>query len=101
MKARSYLIEFLLTLLLGAVFQTGAATFTVSNTADNGVGSLRDALLGATNGDIIDVTGVSGTILLTSGDLVITNSLEIKGPGPQLLSINGNFPATTNRIFSI
>src|SRR5258707_6701739 len=36
---------------------------------DSGPGSLRDALAIANDGDRIDATGVSGTILLTSGEL--------------------------------
>jgi len=43
----------------------------VTNTSDSGPGSLRDALAVAREGDTIDATGVSGTILLTSGELQI------------------------------
>ena len=41
----------------------------VTNTNDSGPGSLRQALADANDGDTIDATGVSGTILLTSGEL--------------------------------
>src|SRR5262249_13031663 len=41
----------------------------VTNTNDSGPGSLRDALAVANDGDTIDATGISGTILLTSGQL--------------------------------
>src|SRR5215475_1483177 len=44
----------------------------VTNTNDSGPGSLRDALA-QNGGDTIDATGVSGTILLTSGALQITH----------------------------
>jgi len=58
------------------------ATIIVTNTADSGSGSLRSALASAGNGDTIDATGVSGSILLTSGQLVVNKSVTILGPGP-------------------
>src|SRR5437667_5377276 len=68
----------------------------VTNTADSGPGSLRDALAAAIDGDTIDATGISGTILLTSGELQITHAVTIAGPGPESLSIDGN---ATFRVF--
>src|SRR4029077_18263988 len=63
----------------------------VTNTDDSGPGSLRDALAAANDGDTIDATGVSGTILLTSGELQIsTPGVTIKGPGAGTLAVNGN-----------
>jgi hypothetical protein len=62
----------------------------VTNTNDSGPGSLRDALVDAKDGDTIDVTGVSGTILLTSGELQVTHNVTINGPGVANLAINGN-----------
>ena len=62
----------------------------VTNTADSGPGSLRDALAAAVDGDIIDATGISGTILLTSGELQITTAVAINGPGDTSLTIDGN-----------
>ena len=53
----------------------------VTNTNDSGPGSLRDALASANDGDTIDATGVSGTILLTSGELQINQNVTINGPG--------------------
>ena len=44
----------------------------VTNTNDSGPGSLRDALAIANDGDTVDATGVSGTILLTGGDANLT-----------------------------
>jgi hypothetical protein len=78
-----------------------AATIAVTNTADSGAGSLRAALASAANGDMIDATGVSGTITLTSGELSITNGVSINCPGRANLAIDGNFPNTTNRVFQI
>ena len=68
----------------------------VTNTDDSGPGSLRDALAAAVDGDIIDATGISGTILLTSGELQITHAITINGPGAGSLSIEGN---ATFRVF--
>ena len=62
----------------------------VTNTDDSGPGSLRDALAAAVDGDIIDATGISGTILLTSGELQITHAVTINGPGAGSLAVDGN-----------
>jgi subtilisin family serine protease len=67
-----------------------AHTIFVTNTADSGPGTLRAALGSAANGDTIDASGVSGTILLTSGALLVSNSVTILGPGPANLAVNGN-----------
>ena len=75
-----------------------AATITVSNTNDNGAGSLRTALAVAGSGDTIDATGISGTIVLTSGQLMVATGLTILGPGPANLAINGN---STSRVFHV
>ena len=68
----------------------------VTNINDSGAGSLRDALAAANDGDTIDATGVSGTILLTSGELQITHNVTINGPGAVSLAVNGN---ATFRVF--
>src|SRR5262249_27842690 len=62
----------------------------VTNTNDSGPGSLRQALAVAINGDTIDATGVSGTILLTSGALEIAHNVRINGPGAGNLAVKGN-----------
>jgi len=62
----------------------------VTNTDDSGPGSLRDALAAANDGDIIAATGISGTILLTSGELQITHAVTINGPGAGSLAVDGN-----------
>jgi hypothetical protein len=68
----------------------------VTNTNDSGHGSLRDALAAANDGDTIDATGVSGTILLTSGELQINHNVTINGSGAQNLAVNGH---ATFRVF--
>lgn len=91
MKTRIVLT--LITLLCASVanVQSGrAATIIVTNTNDSGPGSLRQALAAANYGDTIDATGVSGTILLTSGELGIGHNVTIDGPGAGTLVVNGN-----------
>jgi len=66
-----------------------ATIIPVTNTFDSGSGSLRDALAIANNGDTIDATGVSGTIRLMTGALVVDKNVTISGPGATRLSING------------
>src|SRR5215472_11552732 len=73
-----------------------AITCTVTTTADSGPGTLRDCLASAA--DTIDATGVSGTIMLTSGELQVTHDVTINGPGAATLAVNGN---ATLRVFHI
>src|SRR5262249_40857450 len=84
---------------LGATAQ--AATITVTSTDDSGAGTLRNALANAADSDTIDASGVSGAITLTTGQLSVTNSVTILGPGAHILAVNGNYPNTTNRVFYI
>ncbi|MBI3421628.1 MAG: hypothetical protein HY011_01695 [Acidobacteria bacterium] len=82
------------------VFRVQAATLTVTNTNDSRAGSLRQAVANAAAGDTIDFTGLSlpATITLTSGQIEITKSLTIAGPGARQLTINGG---NASRIFLI
>jgi Right handed beta helix region len=68
----------------------------VTNTDDSGPGSLRDALAIANDGDTIDAAGISGTILLTSGELQINDNVTINGPGAENLAVDGD---ATFRVF--
>jgi hypothetical protein len=71
-----------------------AATFTVANLADSGTGSLRQAVLDANAAPGADtiafVPGLAGTITLTSGEILITDSLTVNGPGAGALTVSGN-----------
>lgn len=69
----------------------------VTNTNDSGAGSLRQAIIDAAVGEEITFS-VSGTIILTTGDLDITDDLIITGPGSGSLAIDGN---VTSRIFNV
>src|SRR6266545_3766280 len=95
-------ILFLFTLLCAAVISVSsayAATITVTSTADSGMGSLRQALADANDGDTINFdAAVSGTITLTSGELLVNDSITISGPDADLLAVNGN---AASRVFHI
>jgi hypothetical protein len=83
--------------------RTVPSTFTVSNLADSGVGSLREAVAAANatpGADLIRFAGAAraGTIGLTSGELAITDDLILDGPGAGRLTISGN---EASRVFSI
>ncbi len=73
--------------LSGTGGQLAAATNTVTSLADNGPGSLRQAIAGAVAGDTINFA-VAGTIPLQS-QLAINKSLFIAGPGATDLTLSG------------
>ncbi|MEM9540403.1 MAG: CHAT domain-containing protein [Cyanobacteria bacterium P01_E01_bin.42] len=79
-------------------------TWTVSNTADAGAGSLRDAIENqAGNGDMItfDTTGVfasPATIQLATEIAWMTDNLTLDGTGQDRLFINGT---ASSRVFNI
>jgi hypothetical protein len=76
---------------------TPQSTLTVNNLNDSGAGSLRDAIAIASPGDIINIT-VTGTITLTTGELVLGKNLTITGPGQTGLTVNGD---NKSRVFLI
>ena len=86
-----------LTLLCIAAAPASADVITVTNTNDSGPGSLRNALAIANNGDEISFA-VTGTIGLTTGELVVNDSITISGPGADNLAVNGN---AKSRVFYI
>src|SRR5262249_21726062 len=83
-------------------------TFLVTNLLDGAViaagqlpGSLRQAIFDANNNpgaDVVDATGVSGTITLAPGELKITDSTTVTGPGASKLTVDAN---NKNRILNI
>ena len=76
-----------------------AATITVTSASDSGVGSLREAVASAGEGDTIrfDPTLSGSTILLTS-EIAIDSVLTIIGPGADQLTLDGS---GNSRIFQI
>jgi predicted outer membrane repeat protein len=99
-SSRAAVLLMLLTLSLPGL----AATLTVTTTADNNLsGSLRQAIAGASDGDIIQfqLQTLPATITLSNGDLPISHSIAIIGPGASSLTISGQGNLTQDRIFTI
>lgn len=106
----------LLVAVLGIVPQrtAHAATIVVDTTDDednsDGDCSLREALYAANNDvardaciagsgdDVIDLTGVAGTITLGGTELAISSNLTIAGPGANRLTISGD---NASRVFNV
>lgn len=102
MKNLSFIV-FVMTAILFPVSNINAAVYTVSNTNDDGTGSLRRAFAQANataEEDIINfdsqIFTTPKTITLTSGQLTPFYSVVIEGPGANLLTISGN---NQSRIF--
>jgi predicted outer membrane repeat protein len=76
------------------------STVKVTNNLDSGKGSLRAAITKASNGDsIVFSSSLNGqTITLTSGELVISKSLTIQGPGASQLAVSGG---NASRVFEV
>jgi hypothetical protein len=77
-----------------------AAGFTVTNLADSGAGSLRQAIDDANLAAGADTItfGVTGVIALTSGELEITDDITITGPGADQLTVDAG---GNSRVFNI
>jgi predicted outer membrane repeat protein len=80
-----------------------AATFTVTNTDDLGPGSLRQAVEDANTAagtDVINfqIATLPDAIVLISGELLVTDSVDIQGPGAANLVVTGN---TSSRVFHL
>ena len=79
-----------------------ANDFVVTNTRDSGEGSLRQAIQNANaiggNPTVVFADGVTGTIGLTSGQLEITNTMTVQGPGADVLNVSG---LLASRVFGI
>src|SRR6185295_3724739 len=91
---RSFASMLVPALLFGFASAVGAATFTVTNLADSGLGSLRQAVLDANAAagpdDVTFAPGLTGTITLTSGEIAISDPLTVNGPGLGVLTVSGN-----------
>jgi hypothetical protein len=81
--------------------RTVPSTLTVTSAADDGsAATLRAEIAAAVSGDTInfDPSLADQTITLTSGELAITKSLDIEGPGADQLTVSGNH---AGRVFDI
>ena len=82
--------------------RTLPSTFTVVNLHDSGNGSLRAAIAAANANPGADTIkfakDLSGTIKLTSGQLLISDSVTIDGPGSNRITVSGN---DASRVFEI
>lgn len=80
------------------------STFTVKSLLDAGPGSLRQAVLDANShahiglDSIVFKPGLKGIIKLTGGQIAITDSLTLIGPGAAKIAVDGN---ANGRIFEI
>lgn len=76
---------------------------TITNTNDSGLGSLRQALANAKDGDLIDFAAAlhGQSITLTSAELVIDKNITINGPGADILTVSRSFSSTPFRIFHV
>ena len=92
----SKIIIILLLLLCLLPQASRAAVIQVTNLDDSGAGSLRQAVIDAGAGDEIQFS-VTGTITLTSGQILINKNLTITGPGARVLTIDGD--GLGNRLF--
>jgi PKD repeat protein len=90
----------ILSLLIASAALCASAqnTFQVINLSDSGPGSLREAIATAVSGDIIDMRGIEGTILLQSPITISFKGVSILGPGKDKLKLSGQ---GATRIFSI
>jgi predicted outer membrane repeat protein len=81
---------------LVAVGGASAATINLTSTADSGPGTLREALLGANDGDLIVMP--PGTYDVTSGQLNIQDAITIRGAGARRSVVQAN---GSSRVFLI
>jgi hypothetical protein len=78
-----------------------ATTIVVTNTNDNGPGSLRQALVDANDGDTVDATGVSGTITLTSGQFLVDKSVISLAPAPTFWLLTAMPRVASSRLLQV
>jgi hypothetical protein len=72
---------------------------TVTNLSDHDPGSLRDAIASTPSGGTVTFQpGLTGTIMLTTGELALTKDLTIAGPGASVITVSGN---SASRVFEL
>ncbi|MEZ4771961.1 MAG: choice-of-anchor Q domain-containing protein [Bacteroidia bacterium] len=99
---RNFITSLLIILLSAMLFPQTAksASVIVTNSSDNGPGSLREAVASAMPGDIIEFAPATNGMdfTLISGEILIDKSLTIVGNDSSQTMISGN---NLSRIFSI
>ena len=73
-------------------YELGAVSWTVLNINDNGPDSLRQILTNVSPTEVDTVMfapNVTNAITLTSGELALSSSVNIAGPGASLLAVSG------------
>jgi len=92
-------------MLTGTTAVRAQSPIIVTTNADDGPGSLRQALASAAvAGGPVTIQfdpDVTGTITLLTGQLVVSGHVTIQGPGAKGLTIDGNGSATHSRVFLI
>jgi len=97
-------------LLAGSAAASANVPLSVTNLSDSGLGSLRQALLDANSAPGQDVitfaTGVSGTISLLSDFPLLTEAIDLEGPGRSVITIDGGWtqaggPLSGHDVFDI
>jgi hypothetical protein len=76
-------------LLLSSMRPLSAQVITVTNTADSGPGSLREAIANAQDGYTINFNLISPATILLNSPLTLGPSVTIAGPGASNLAISG------------
>ena len=81
-------------LALSAIAPVQAATHLVTSIADSGPGTLRQAIIDAnadatTPNTVTFQSGIGSTITLSTGQITVTKSMSIQGPGAGSLEISG------------
>ncbi|MEV0649231.1 choice-of-anchor Q domain-containing protein [Phytomonospora sp. NPDC050363] len=74
------------------------AACTVSNTADDGAGSLRELLADAACDSIGFAAALNGQTIAIESTLVVDRTVSVTGPGPDLLTVSGG---GTSRVFDV
>jgi len=97
-----YALAVSVAIVTGLQSPANASTLIVTNGNDSGSGSLRSALAGSSDGDIITFAAGLTTVTLTSGKLEVTKGVTISGTASSVITVTRSATAGTNfSIFSI
>ena len=81
-----------------ATLVTPDGSVVVWSLANSGPGSLRDAVTLGTGNPITFSNGLTGTITLTNGELLVSRNVTILGPGANVVVVSGN---NLSRVFNV